>query len=147
MRKLLELDMQVLFDRLAIILSGICAIHCIALPVVAGMLPLLATTFHHGHQLHEFWFHQFILYFIVPVSIVALTSGYKTHKKLVPILVASIGLIILISTALFIDQLLARHIISHEGEMTLTVTGGIVHAIGHILNLLATRRSPHLCKA
>ena len=138
--------MQILFDRFAILLSGICAVHCIAFPIVAGMLPLLATTFHHGHQLHEFWFHQFILYFIVPVSIIALLSGYRSHGKLIPILVASIGLLILIGTALFIDQLLMRHIISHEGEMLLTVTGGIFHAIGHILNLQATRKSHQPCK-
>ena len=139
--------MQIFFDRFAIILSGICAIHCIALPVVAGMLPLLATTFHHGHQLHEFWFHHFILYFIVPVSIIALVSGYKTHRKWVPILIASIGLAILMTTALFIDRLLAHHVISHEGEMIFTVTGGVIHAIGHILNLQASRKTHHPCKA
>ena len=139
--------MQILFDRFAILLSGICAIHCIALPIVAGMLPLLATTFHHGHQLHEFWFHQFILYFIVPVSIIALLSGYRSHRKLLPILIASVGLLILLGTALFIDKLLMHHIISHEGEMLLTVTGGIIHATGHILNLQATRKSHQPCKA
>ena len=138
--------MQILFDRFAIILSGICAIHCIALPVVASMLPLLATTFHHGHQLHEFWFHQFIIYFIVPVSIIALFSGYRVHGKLLPLIIAGIGLVILISTALFIDQLLMHRIISHEGEMILTVSGGVVHAIGHILNLQASRKTPHPCK-
>ena len=138
--------MQILLDRFAILLSGICAIHCIALPIVAGLLPLLATTFHHGHELHEFWFHQFILYFIVPVSIIALISGYRVHGRLIPILISFVGLAILTGTALFIDQLIAHHIIGHDGEMLLTVTGGVIHAIGHILNLQATRKTHRLCK-
>lgn len=138
--------MQILFDRFAIILSGICAIHCIALPIVAGFLPLLATTFHHGHQLHEFWFHQFILYFIVPVSIIALVLGYRTHRKLLPIIIASVGLLILTCTALFIDALITNRIISHDGEMALTITGGITHSVGHVLNLLASRKSHQPCK-
>ncbi|MEM8843622.1 MAG: MerC domain-containing protein [Pseudomonadota bacterium] len=138
--------MQILLDRFAILLSGLCAIHCIALPIMAAILPILSTTYHHGNQLHEFWFHQFILYFIVPVSIIALVSGYRSHKKLLPIVIASIGLLILSVTALFIDQLLMRHVISHDGEMLMTLTGGIIHATGHILNLQATRKSHQPCK-
>ena len=135
--------MQTHFDRFAILLSGLCAIHCVALPIVASLLPLLATTIQHGHQLHEFWFHQFILIFILPVSIIALLTGYKFHKTIMPIFIAGLGLAILVGTSLFIEDLLAAHIIPHSGETILTVVGGIIHAVGHILNIQATKKEPH----
>ena len=132
--------MQIHFDRIAIILSGICAIHCILLPVIATLIPLFAITIQHGHQLHEFWFHQFILVFILPVSIIGLITGFRSHRQWLPIVIAIIGLLILLSNALFAGYLISNHIIPHEGEMILTITGGVIHSIGHILNLLATRK-------
>ncbi|MFK8027126.1 MAG: MerC domain-containing protein [Gammaproteobacteria bacterium] len=137
--------MQEYFDRFAILLSGICAIHCIALPIVASLIPLLTATVHHGNEIHEFWFHQFILLFILPVSLVALVTGYLSHKRILPVVIAAIGLVILIFIALFAEQLLLNHVIPHEGETLLTVTGGLFHAAGHILNLQATRKNTTHC--
>jgi len=130
--------MQTLFDRIAITLSCICVIHCVAFPVIASLIPFFATTLHHGHAMHEFWFHQFILFFILPFSIFAIVIGYQRHKQFIPIVVATFGLVILISTALFAGTLISNHIIPHQGEMYLTLTGGVIHAIGHIMNLVAT---------
>ena len=131
--------LQVYFDRFAIALSSICAIHCIALPVVASLIPLLATSISHDNALHEFWFHQFILIFILPVSIFALTAGYRCHKKITPIFVGAIGLVILAVMALFAENLISQQIISGLGETILIIFGGIIHAAGHILNVLATK--------
>ena len=137
--------LQIHFDRLAIALSGICAIHCVIFPVVAGFLPLLATTLHHGNTLHEFWFHQFILLFILPVSILALITGYRCHKQLTPLLIGGLGLLILVFIAIFAGTLISNNIIPHQGETWLTVAGGFVHAIGHVLNVLATRNNRISC--
>lgn len=131
--------LQIYFDRFAIVLSGICAIHCIALPIVASLMPLLATTIQHGYDLHEFWFHQFILVFILPISLFALVAGYRCHKEFTPIVIGGIGIGILVFTALFAEALISNHIILHSGETILTIIGGIVHAIGHVLNVIATR--------
>ena len=139
-------NMQERFDRFAILLSSLCAIHCIALPIIASIIPLLTATVHHGNKLHEFWFHQFILLFIVPVSLIALITGFRSHGKLMPIVIAGIGLAILTFIALFAEQLLIDNVIPYEGETLLTIAGGIIHAVGHILNLQATRRKqPHCC--
>ena len=139
-------NMQEYFDRFAILLSGLCAIHCIALPIIASVIPLLTATVHHdGNEIHEFWFHQFILMFILPVSIAALIFGYRSHKKILPVIVAGIGLIVLAFIALFAEQLLIDNVIPHEGETLLTITGGVIHAAGHILNLQATRKKHSPC--
>lgn len=137
--------LQTYFDRFAITLSSICAIHCVALPLVAGLIPLLATTITHGNTLHEFWFHQFILIFILPVSIIALIAGYRCHKQLTPILLGAIGLVILATTALFAEYLISQQFISDSGETLLTIFGGIVHAIGHIANIFATKTFQTSC--
>jgi len=130
--------MQTLFDRIAITLSGICVIHCIAFPIFASLIPLFATTLHHGHSMHEFWFHHFILIFILPFSLFAMIVGYKRHKQLLPIVIASIGLTVLVLSALFAGALITNQIIPHDGETYLTVFGGIIHAVGHFMNLTAT---------
>lgn len=137
--------MQLHFDRYAILLSVLCAVHCIALPFFASLIPFLAITIQHGYQLHEFLFHQLILLVILPVSVIALITGYSTHRKWPPIAVAALGLIILTLTALFIEALIHQHVVPHEGETTLTVVGGIIHAIGHMLNIQAIKKGHHQC--
>jgi hypothetical protein len=138
-------SMQERFDRFAILLSGLCAVHCIALPIIASIIPLLSATVHHGNDVHEFWFHQFILLFIVPVSLIALITGFRSHKKLLPLVIAGVGLAVLAFVALFAEQLLIDNILPHEGETLLTITGGLIHAVGHILNLQATRKKQPYC--
>ena len=108
--------LQVHLDRFAIVLSSICAIHCIALPLVAVLVPLLAVATNHDNALHEFWFHQFILIFILPVSIIALIVGYRLHHQRTPVIIAVIGLVILATVAIFADLLITQQIIPHSGE-------------------------------
>jgi len=129
------------FDRFAVALSSLCAIHCIALPIAASVTPLLMSTINYGNTMHEFWFHQFILIFIIPVSIFALATGFRCHKKNLPMLLGGLGLSILVIVALFAEQLISQHVISQTGETILTVIGGIIHAAGHITNVLATKAS------
>lgn len=139
--------LKLYFDRIAIALSGTCVIHCIALPIVAMLIPFLETVIvHDGNDLHEFWFHQFILLFIVPISIFALVAGYRCHKRLIPILCSGVGLFILAFTAIFAETLIHAHVIPHSGETWLTMIGGVIHAFGHILNYRETR-SFHLARA
>ena len=101
------------------------------------------TTVEHGHDSHEFWFHQFILFFIIPVSLIALVTGYRCHRKYLPIVIGGLGLCILVTVALFAEPLIHNHLLSHTGETVLTIIGGIIHAAGHISNVFATRASHH----
>ena len=126
-------------DRIAISLSSLCALHCVALPIVATIMPLLSSTIEHGSILHEFWFHRFILIFILPISIFALISGYRCHKQALLILIAGIGLAVLLFTAIFADTLISKQVLPHSGETMLTIIAGIIHAVGHIMNMFATR--------
>lgn len=133
------------FDWFAMVLSGICAIHCIALPVLAGVLPIFSSLAAHDHGLHSFWFHQLILFFIFPISVIALWAGFRCHRKIYPVLVSGIGLSVLLFSALYADVLIIRYALPHEIETVLTLSGGVVHAVGHIMNLMASR-GRHACE-
>ena len=124
MREIVVFDMQTNLDRFAILLSGICTIHCVALPIAASVIPVLTSTIQHGHQLHEFWFHQFILLFILPISVIALVTGFRTHRQITPLVIAGLGLAILAGVALFAETMIANLVIPHSSEMIITVAGG-----------------------
>lgn len=132
--------LKVNLDRLAISLSGICAIHCVIFPIIASLIPLISTTLRHGNTLHEFWFHQFILIFIFPVSILAVISGFRCHRNIMPTIISLLGLTILVFTAVCAETLISNHTIPHATEAWLTIIGGIIHATGHMFNLIATRK-------
>jgi hypothetical protein len=63
-------------DRIAITLSTICIVHCLAMPLVIAMLPIAAITF--GSDGH---FHALMLWLVVPTSAVGFALGYRVHAK------------------------------------------------------------------
>ena len=126
--------MQKNFDRFAIILSGLCAVHCIAVPLAVSLFPFLSLSLEHGDDTHELLFHQIIVFIIIPTSLIALSTGFITHKRWLPTVIATVGLVILLIPALF----------NHDDEIIITLLGGCIHAIGHVLNAQATRQSHHV---
>src|SRR5262249_60236071 len=63
-------------DRIAITLSTICIVHCLAMPVLVAALPVLAITL--GTDGH---FHALMLWLVVPPSALGFSLGYKVHGK------------------------------------------------------------------
>ena len=136
--------MQKNFDRFAIILSGLCAVHCIAVPLAVSLFPFLSLSLEHGDDTHELLFHQIIVFIIIPTSLIALSIGFITHKRWLPTVIATVGLVILLIPALFFEALENHQLINHDDEIIITLLGGCIHAIGHVLNAQATRQSHHV---
>ena len=136
------IKMKINLDRIVISLSAFCALHCVILAVIAGALPLLFGLGQHGHEhghgLHDLLFHQIILFFILPISLPALWFGYQQHRKLLPGFVSVMGLLLLLTATAFIDRLIDAGLLALEYESLLTLMGGIIHAVGHWLNLKAS---------
>ena len=65
-----------LLDRIAISLSAICIVHCLAVPLVVVVLPIAVLGF--GGESH---FHAAMLWLVVPVSIVGLIMGFREHHR------------------------------------------------------------------
>src|SRR5688572_10698898 len=63
-------------DRIAITLSTICIVHCLAMPFVIAVLPIAAVTL--GSDTH---FHALMLWLVVPTSAVGFALGYRVHGK------------------------------------------------------------------
>ena len=121
---------RALLDTTAVILSGICMLHCLALPVVLTIFPILNIAL-----LDEQTFHLIMLVFILPVSLMALTIGCRQHKDRLTIILGTIGLGVLMFTALF-----GHEVFGLTGERIVTSIGGLILASAHIQNYRCCRR-------
>ena len=67
-------------DRLGIWISSLCALHCLALPLLLPVAPLIASSF-----VAEAWFERSILSFSILLGFAALFVGFhKYHRQLYP---------------------------------------------------------------
>jgi hypothetical protein len=110
-------------DRLAILLSGICLVHCLAIPVALILLPAFGGVLFESHEL----FHVFLLAIGVPVSILALWSGYRRHGDRACLVIGALGLGMML--------LGITHAFGDTGEIAATVTGAVVLTVAHLLNM------------
>lgn len=118
-----------LLDTSAVILSGICLLHCLALPVLLTLVPLAGV-----NLLDETTFHLVMLVIVLPISVVALTIGCLQHKDRATLLLGTLGLGILGATAFF-----GHDWFGLTGERVVTSFGGLVLAAAHIQNFRCCR--------
>jgi uncharacterized membrane protein YhhN len=112
-------------DRLAMGLSGLCAVHCVASVVMLG---LLASA---GGLLGKPIIHEVGLTLAMIIGAVALGRGVREHGFVLPCAVGVVGLVIM-----------AYAMSLHETgyEPALTIVGVLILAFGHRLNMHAARR-------
>ena len=115
-------------DKIAIALSAICIVHCLAITLFVAMLPLATAAFG-GH------FHGFMLWLVIPTSIGGFYLGYREHKRAV-IGISGIGAIALISYAAMLGHG------SWPGwlESAVSLLGGLVLVGSHWANFQEVRR-------
>ena len=86
-------------DFLGIAASTGCAIHCAAMPIVIGYLPLLGLEF-----LADETFHQWMVLICFVIAIAAFVPGWRNHGRLLPATLGIVGLCIIAATAFFIPD-------------------------------------------
>ena len=116
-------------DICAVAISAICAIHCLALPVLLIAAPVLV-----GSVLTDEAFHQILLWFIAPTSVLAVLASRRNHPDRQVLILVGTGLLILVVAALW-----AHDHAEHWVDTTLNVVGGLVLAVGHIRNFRLCR--------
>jgi hypothetical protein len=116
-------------DGMAVILSGTCMLHCLVLPLLVTLFPIVQ-----GSLLEEKYFHLIMLVFILPTSLVALTVGCRRHRDTLTIVLGAIGLTTLAITAFWGHELFGL-----SGERVVTTIGGLVLASAHIQNFRCCR--------
>lgn len=113
-------------DASAIGLSGLCLIHCLALPLAAVALPFL------GAWSKAEWVHLVFVALAAPLSGLALLRGHHDRPRaLLGLAAAGLGL-------LFVG---AIGWAGEAWETTLTVIGGLLLASAHGWNWLRQARS------
>lgn len=106
-------------DRLAIGLSGLCLVHCIATTVLLALLSAA------GGVLGAHWIHEVGLSLAMVLGAFALGRGIIEHGFMMPSAVGGLGLGVM-GGALSMP---------HDGsEAALTIIGVLVLALGHDLN-------------
>ncbi len=106
-------------DRLAIGVSGLCLVHCVASAV---LLTVLASA---GGLLVDPIFHEVGLMVALLLGVIGLGRGVLTHGFMLPAAIGSLGLGMMAGTLT----------LSHSGiEVLYSVVGVLILALGHDLN-------------
>jgi hypothetical protein len=110
-------------DRIAISLSGLCVVHCLATTV---LLALVASA---GGMLGAEWIHEVGLSLAMVMGVLSLGRGIMEHGYTMPSAVGGLGLGVM-AGALSLP---------HNGtEALFTVVGVSILALGHRLNFIAS---------
>ncbi len=112
---------RVLFDKVGITVTSLCAIHCILLPVLLPLLPLLGLTVSHNHA-----FERLMLLFTMVLGFVALFIGFhRYHRKLYPFYSLFLGVFIYWQ----------RDVWGHQYEHVVLVIGASLVVLAHVMNM------------
>jgi len=106
-----------ILDSLSVSLSAGCIIHCLFLPIVISLLPILEG------WIEQAWVHKLMVLTAVPITSLAIFNVIK--RQLFIAAMMGIGLFFLLSAA-FIHAI-------HDYETQLTILGAVILASGHIL--------------
>ena len=117
-------------DRIAISLSTICIVHCLAMPFLVALLPVAAFSF--GSDGH---FHALMLWLVVPTSAIGFSLGYSVHHNTKIVVAGAVAVAVLALVALW----------GHDHwdprfEVTVNVAASILLAIAHWKNFRLVRR-------
>ena len=112
------------WDRVAMALSGFCVLHCAATAIFVALAASI------GGVLAAGWIHEAGLAIAIVLGVVALGRGLTRHGLVLPLAIGMVGL------AFMAYALSLPH---GGGELMFTVIGVSILALGHFLNLRASR--------
>ncbi len=117
------------FDRIAIALSAVCILHCLALPLAVAILPIAALGSGGEH------FHGWVLWLVVPVSALGFALGYRVHRRadVVVIGIAAVALLMVAGTY-------GHGAWSDLAEASVSVVASLMLAGAHWVNFREVRR-------
>lgn len=117
-------------DRLAISLSAICIVHCLAVPLVIAVLPLAVLGLGGGSH-----FHAVMLWLVVPISTAGLIMGYREHGRWAIVVTGFIGMAVVSVAALWGHDEWPISI-----EVLVSLVGSALLAGAHWVNFAIVRR-------
>ncbi len=116
--------METKLDKLGMILSIGCMIHCMLMPIMLPLLPAIGFAFGHDYQ-----FHLVLAFIIGAIAIVALIFGHRKHGMGTPFVIAIPGIILLFAMAY------SEYLGVNSAIVTIvTVEGSLLIAVAHYFN-------------
>lgn len=111
------------WDFLGLTLSGSCLVHCLLLPVAIVAAPTLSLWL--GET--ENTVHWALLTLALLVSGGALLGGFRRHAVAGVVMLGALGLLVMLVAA--------SHVFGRGVEAALTLTGALIVAVAHLINL------------
>ncbi len=127
--------LQTRTDKLAILLSSMCVLHCLLTPILLIAIPSLAGV----ALLNDETFHRVMLFFVVPSGVLALAIGYSHHQKGGLAMSGLLGLVVLSS-----PFWLGHEYLGETGEVVVSVIGSAIIVAVHTINYRLGKRKPAL---
>jgi hypothetical protein len=119
-------------DTLGIAASSLCMVHCLAMPLVIGILPILGLQFLEGHSAHVI-----LAGFVLSFALLAVVPGYLKHRRKDILGMMLVGLS-LVLYATFV----AERTLGEAWELPLITVGNLILVATHFRN-----RAMHRCTA
>ena len=108
-------------DKIGIWASSLCAIHCLLLPMLVPVIPIVAASF-----FAEAWFERTILSVSLIIGFWALLSGYfRYHRRLYPLYGLLLGGLIYWN----------KDILGETYEPFLVPLGALLIVLSHVINI------------
>ncbi|MFT4652840.1 MAG: hypothetical protein ACJA0G_001825 [Kangiellaceae bacterium] len=108
-------------DRVGVWITSLCALHCLLLPILIPLAPLIASSF-----VAEAWFERVILSGSILVGFAALFIGFhKYHRQLYPIYSLVLGALIYWN----------KHMFGEAYEPITIAVGALLIIAAHVANL------------
>ena len=123
--------LQSIADKASIGLSVLCALHCLALPLVVVLLPSLVAL-----GLEDESFHLWLVIVVIPVSAYALVMGCSKHRRMGVLYIGLLGMGILC-----LAPFVGHEFLGEFGEKLLTLAGAVIIAATHVRNFRLCRQS------
>ena len=118
-----------LVDRVGATASLLCAVHCMLLPFVLALLPLIGLEFLAGHT-----FERIFVACAALLASASILTGYRRHRHSQALFLMVPGIaLLLFGVAINLDV----HVVIHTASV---VTGGLLVASAHVTNLVLTHR-------
>jgi nitrate reductase beta subunit len=115
---------QILFDRLAISASALCALHCLAGPVLLVLFPFMLAL-----PVGDHFSHMLMVWFVIPTSSIAVLLGCTRHKDPTVLVLAFFGIV-----GLAISAVYGHDFLGETGEKLATLIATFLLVTAHWRN-------------
>lgn len=116
-------------DKIGSVLSSLCAVHCLCMPVLIGLLPVIGLTFLASHT-----FEQIASVSMIVLAAACVWTGCRYHRRWGLLALLAVGAAVVMGIQ-FAGPAEADETQTDWFEAAAMMTGGLLIATSHLLNL------------